>query len=869
MEGPARAKADESEASLTLTESSRPESSGSGLLRRADPPWTRPRGIEQVLDAWRGRQAVWENVVCSEARPPTIAHALPLPEQLPAGLRQALTARGVTELYSHQAEAFEVAMRGDDFVVATPTASGKSLCFNLPVLTHLFTEPEARALYLFPTKALSRDQEVSLRELMDESGLRTGAITFDGDTPGDVRRAAKERAGIIFTNPDMLHSGIMPHHTAWARLFSSLRYVIIDEVHAYRGVFGSHLANVLRRLKRIAAFHGSRPQFLCASATIANPQEHAGRLVGRSVHLIGKSGAPTSSTDIVVYNPPVINSELGLRASYLKTAVRLTSDLVAGGVTTLLFGQTRSGVETMLKYLRDRLRQDGLPDEAICAYRGGYLPDARRRIEAGLRSGAIKCVVATQALELGIDIGSLEAVVCAGYPGTLAGLWQRFGRAGRREGRSLKVLVTSSAPLDQYVAMQPGTLLAGAIEEARIDPDNVQIVLQHLRCATFELPFKPPLRYEDLEGDALADALEHLVQEGLVHATAPHAGADAAAHAYHWAQAAYPANDVSLRSAGWDNFAIIDLSQDKTIGELDWHSTHTMLHEQAIYQQEGLQYQVERLDYENHKAYVRPVVPDYYTEAMSHVKVEALETFDAGIIDPGAKVPTLVAVGDVRVIERVVGYKKIKFHTHENVGYGDVDLPEIHKPTTALWITFPAELTRSLDAHRAFVMDALRGLGHALHLVATVGLMIDPRDLGLALEQGDLSATGDALEAFEPTLYLYDQVMGGLGLAEHLFASHGTLLERARRLVGGCSCAEGCPACLGPMLGTPETTTDSEAPLPYPLRRSRKRTVLAVLEQILRPAALAHSPSDISTEASVIGALNPPKGDAAPPEMPR
>ncbi len=855
MKRPARAKADEAE--LRLTETSSPE-----LLRRAAAPWARPHGIEQVLDTWRARQAVWENVVCSEARPPTGAQSVPLPTQVPNRVRQALSARGITTLYEHQAEAFAVARRGDDFVVATPTASGKSLCFNLPILTHLASEPEARALYLFPTKALSRDQEVSLRALMDESGLRAGAITFDGDTPGDVRRAAKERAGVIFTNPDMLHSGIMPHHTAWARLFASLRYVIIDEIHAYRGVFGSHLANVLRRLKRIAAFHGSRPQFLCASATIANPQAHAGRLVGRTVHLIDKNGAPTSATNIVVYNPPVINSELGLRASYLKTAVQLTADLVAGGVTTLLFGQTRNGVETMLKYLRDRLRREGLPDETICAYRGGYLPDARRRIEAGLRSGTIKCVVATQALELGIDIGNLEAVVCAGFPGTLAGLWQRFGRAGRREGQSLKVLVTSSAPLDQYVAMQPGTLLAGAIEEARIDPDNVQIVLKHLRCATFELPFRPPLHYENLESDALAEALEHLVQEGLVHATAPHPGTEAAGRSYHWAMAAYPANDVSLRSAGWDNFAIIDLSQDKTIGETDWHSAHTMLHEQAIYQQEGLQYQVEHLDYENHKAYVRPVVPDYYTEAMSHVKVEALETFDAGIIDPGANVPTQVTVGDVRVIERVVGYKKIKFHTHENVGYGDIDLPEIHKPTTALWITFPAALTRSLDAHRAFIVDALRGLGHALHLVATVGLMIDPRDLGLALEQGDLLAGDDPLEAFEPTLYLYDQVIGGLGLAEHLFASHDTLLERARQLVGGCRCAEGCPACLGPILGTSETSAEDTAPLSYPLRRSRKRTVLAVLEQIMRPSQLAHA---AGTPAS---ALNPPNGDIMTPETP-
>ncbi|MDH3726609.1 MAG: DEAD/DEAH box helicase, partial [Myxococcales bacterium] len=695
-------------------------------LRRVDKPWDRPRGVAEVLARWES-DGTWRNVTWShlvEAQQPSIAL---MPSSLSPSVERALGLRGIDHLYSHQAEAFELASAGKHVVVATPTASGKSLCYNLPILQALATDPSARALYLFPTKALSRDQEESLRQFMRDADLAIGTITYDGDTPNDARRAARQRAGVLLTNPDMLHAGIMPHHTAWARLFSNLKYVVIDELHSYRGVFGSHLANVVRRLSRIARFHGSSPTFLFASATIGNPREHAKRICGEPVELVEQSGAPNGPRRVIVYNPPVANAELGIRQSYLKTAVRLTQDLVRAGVPTLVFGNSRNGVEVMLKYLRDRLARDQIDPSAIHAYRGGYLPDTRRRIEGALRAGNIRCVVATNALELGIDIGALDAVVCAGYPGTMAGLWQRFGRAGRRRDLSLSVLVSSSNPVDQYVARHPRQLVSAPIEHARIDPNNIEILIQHLKCAAFELPFEPDDLYGDVPDDALAEALDYLADNGVVHPTSTSAGS-----IYHWASDSYPANNVSLRSASWDNFVIIDLDGNRTIAEMDWRSTHTMLHEQAIYQHEGGQYQVERLDFDNHKAFVRHVKPDYYTTAMTHSKVSVLEHDQGATIDLD-EVRLEAALGDVTVVEKVVGYKKIKYHTHENVGYGEVHLPEMQKHTTAFWLTFPEDFVQSQPEPRAVVVDALRGLSKAMHLVGAVGLMIDPRDLGRTL----------------------------------------------------------------------------------------------------------------------------------------
>ena len=741
-----------------------------------------------------------------------------MPPSLAPGVVRALHQRGIRELYHHQSRAFDLASTGKHLVVATPTASGKSLCYNLPILQALASDPTATALYLFPTKALARDQEEALRGMMREADLSVGAITYDGDTPGDARRAARQRAGVLLTNPDMLHAGIMPHHTGWARLFSNLKYVVIDELHTYRGVFGSHLANVVRRLIRIARFHGSSPTFLFASATIGNPREHASRICGEPVELIDESGAPTGPRQLIVYNPPVINAELGMRQSYIKAAVRLAQDLVRAGVPTLVFGNSRNGVEVMLKYLRDRLSRDQIDPSAIHAYRGGYLPQTRRRIEAALRAGEIRCVVATNALELGIDIGALDAVVCAGYPGTMAGLWQRFGRAGRRRDLSLAVLVSSSNPLDQYMARHPRQLVSAPIEHARIDPDNIEILLQHLKCAAFELPFEPNDAYGDVPADALGEALDYLADNGVVHPTATAAGST-----YHWASDSYPANNVSLRSASWDNFVIVDLDADRTIAEMDWRSTHTMLHEQAIYQHEGGQYQVERLDFDNHKAFVRRVKPDYYTTAMTHSKVAVLEQDQSATVKLG-DVPLDAGLGDVSVIEKVVGYKKIKFHSHENVGFGEVHLPEMQKHTTAFWLMFPEEFVQSQAEPRAVVVDALRGLSKAMHLVGAVGLMIDPRDLAHTLgsrNEDDAPPSKGRGPGFDPTIFLYDRVAGGVGLASRLFQEREALLRRARDLIESCECREGCPGCIGPDAGGDD---EPEA--------ARKKVVLGLLDGV-------------------------------------
>lgn len=791
-------------------------------------PWKKTHGLVAQLAVWRDNPRIWRNVALDDELAPRAARVASLPETLSPGTRRALETRGITQLYAHQHEALALAAAGRDFVVATPTASGKSLCYNLPVLEALATSSAARALYLFPTKALSRDQEVALQALLRDAGLGHGTITYDGDTPGDARQAARERAGVLITNPDMLHAGILPHHANWARLFSNLRYVVVDELHTYRGVFGSHLANVLRRLQRIAAFHGASPRFVFASATIGNPAEHASRMLGRPVALVGESGAPTGPRHVALYNPPVVNQELGIRESSLKTAVRLAADLVRAHVPTLVFAGSRNSVEVMLKYLRDRLRPDNIDPQLVQGYRGGYLPDARRRIESGLREGSVACVVATNALELGIDIGALDAVICVGYPGSFADLWQRFGRAGRRGTPSLALLVTSSSPIDQFLARVPRAVLEAPIEHARIDPDNIEILVQHLKCAAFELPFARGDRFGDVPPDDVTDALEYLRQNGTLHAVTRPEGETV----YHWSTDAYPANNVSLRSVGWDNVVIIDTGIERTIGELDWRAAHTMLHEQAIYQQDAEQYQVERLDLENRKGFVRKVEPDYYTTALTHTKITVLERAEEARLALRAGSEVTCGLGDISVVEKVVGYKKIKFHTHENVGYGDVHLPEMQMHTSGYWLTFAeAWVTRQTEP-RAVIIDALRGLMRALHTVAAIGLMIDPRDLGHTLgdghdEHGAPHKSPGQGPLFDPTIFLYDQVPGGVGLAPRLFDERDVLLEHAERLIRSCPCDDGCPACVGPIAGSvvgPATATIDQP------AKARKHLVLTLLD---------------------------------------
>jgi DEAD/DEAH box helicase domain-containing protein len=807
-----------------------PSGSGEFTTERAR-PWRAPAGLSAVLEAWMDKPRVFRNVTLHERIAPAAAAYAPLPAELAPSIAAALSARGVERLYAHQAQAFEHATRGRDLVIATPTASGKSLCYNLPVLQALAADPNACALYLFPTKALARDQEGALRALLHDAGIARAAITYDGDTPGDARRAARQKSAVLITNPDMLHAGILPHHTNWARFFARLRYVVIDELHYYRGVFGSHLANVIRRLDRIARFHGARPVFLTASATIGNPSEHAARMLGRDVTLIDQSGAPLGPRRLVVYNPPVVNAELGIRESYLKATVRLTSDLVLGGVTTLVFGQSRNNVEVMLKYLRERLARDRVPPERVAAYRGGYLPGLRREIESSLREGRLSCVIATNALELGIDIGALDAVVCAGYPGTLSGLWQRFGRGGRRGGESLALLVASSSPLDQYVAREDTYLRGTPIEHARIDPNNAEILVQHVKCAAFELPFETgtgQAMFGDVPLETVEDALEYLSSHRLLHPV----GRPEGQAVYHWASDSYPANDVSLRSVGWDNFVVIDVERGVSIAEMDFRATHTMLHEQAIYQHDSSQYQVERLDFDNHKAFVRKVDSDYFTNAMTHVRVGVLEIAGTSTLGGAADAGAVFGHGDASVVEKVVGYKKIKYQTHENVGYGEVNLPEMQMHTSAFWLTAPEALIERQRVERAVVIDALRGIAHALHTVASIGLMADPGDIGCTI--GDKSEPNGAPSkgvngvGFDPTIFLYDRIPGGVGLSPRIYEAREELVRRARSLIETCPCQDGCPACVGPLAGNVQVTDDGSHPRSDLLPATRKRVALSL-----------------------------------------
>ncbi|HHX75672.1 MAG TPA: DEAD/DEAH box helicase, partial [Firmicutes bacterium] len=565
-------------------------------------------------------------------------------------------------------------------VVVTPTASGKTLCYNLPVLNDILANPETRALYLFPTKALSQDQVAELRELAGQAGLEVGAYTYDGDTEPGLRQRIRLHGSVVVTNPDMLHAAILPHHTKWIKLFQNLKYIVIDEMHQYRGVFGSHFANVLRRLKRICRFYGSEPHFILCSATIANPGELARSLLEEPVVEISKNGAPRAKKHFLVYNPPFVNRELGIRQSTMLAARFFAGELLRHRVQTIIFTRSRIGVEVILTYLQQDAKKLPGVDSGIRGYRGGYLPRERRAIEAGLRSGEIRAVVSTNALELGIDIGQLEACIMTGYPGSIAATWQQAGRSGRRSGESLAVLIAGNDPVNRFFAENPDYLLHSPPERALINPDNLVILTNHVRCAAFELPFDKG----ELFGRArVDDILEFLAEEQVLYESGGR---------YHWMEDAYPAEEISLRSASGENVVIIDLTQPqpRVIGEVDRFSAPMLVHEEAIYIHGGEQYQVEKLDFEGKKAFVRRTDVSYYTDANLSVDLKVLDTFDTeenGIIR---------AWGEVRLNALVSMFKKIRFHTHENIGAGPVNLPETEMHTTAFWLAFPQALLQGM-----------------------------------------------------------------------------------------------------------------------------------------------------------------------------
>jgi DEAD/DEAH box helicase domain-containing protein len=666
--------------------------------------------------------------------------------------------------------------RGRHLVVVTPTASGKTLCYNLPVLQRLLEQPDRRALYLFPTKALAQDQLAELSGLKHGLPIDLRVDTYDGDTSPGRRTAIREGGHIVMTNPDMLHAGLLPHHTRWRRLFSSLDFVVIDELHMYRGLFGSQVANVIRRLKRICAFYGSSPTFICTSATIANPLQLAQKLLEEdNIELVERNGAPRGERRLIFYNPPLLNREMGVRRSSMLEARRIAAPWIRGGVQTIVFCRSRLQVEVMLSYLRQDLAPRLDAAQRVRGYRAGYLPLHRREIEAGLRSGEITSVVSTNALELGIDIGSLQTAILVGYPGTIASTWQQLGRAGRRSG-SVGVFVASSSPLDQFIVRHPEYFLSSDPEEGLIDPDNLLLLAGHLQAGLFELPF------EDQERLGRADVhelLELFEEDG---------SASRSGGRWFWSRQAFPADEIHLRRIAADNVVIIDTSQPrpKVIGEMDQFTAPVLLHEEAVYLHEGAQYHVERLDWEEKKAYVHPVEVDYYTDALAAVTVQVLDTFSTPEQGGGLSRNH----GELKITALASMFKKIRFHTHENIGSGPIHLPEQTLHTTGYWITVDEDLWHTLG--RETLEAGLQGMAHTLRHVASLRLMCDPRDLGAVAEVRSVTTR-------LPTVTVYEMYPGGVGYSARMYELHRDLLEQGAALVHDCPCLAGCPSCVGPL----------------------------------------------------------------------
>ncbi len=720
------------------------------------------------------------------------------PAEVHPALAEALRTMGFSKLYSHQHRSWELLQEGKNIVVVTPTASGKTLCYNLPVLDAMLKNPSTRAIYLFPTKALSQDQMAELDETIKRLPGEIRIFTYDGDTPQDARKAIRARGQIILTNPDMLHTGILPHHTKWIKLFENLKYIVIDELHNYRGIFGSHLANVLRRLKRITHFYGSRPQFILSTATIANPQETAEKMTEESVSLVDNNGAPRGEKYFIFYNPPVVNSYLGIRRSYINESRRVASIFLQNSLQTIVFAQSRLMTEVLVTYLKEDIEKTIKDQGQIRGYRGGYLPLKRREIEKNLREGKIRGVVSTNALELGIDIGSLDVAVLAGYPGTISSTWQRAGRAGRKVGRSAVVLVASSSPLDQFIINHPDYFFSNPPEKALINPDNLSILVSHVECAAFELPFSDG----DLFGRVkIDDILRFLEEEKLVHHSRDK---------WFWTSDAYPADGVSLRSISSDNFVVVDTTEKvRAIAEVDFSSALTTLHPKAIYMCEGEQYFVEKLDYSQRKAYVRKTDVDYFTDAIDYTKIKILDVFDRKSLERCS-----ISHGEVHVATQVVGFKKIKFHTSENVGSGDLSLPQNEMHTTAYWLTIPAEFFEAMPFSSEEKVNGLFGLAYLLHHVSplfmmcdlhdvgvsigdnTTGKSVPPRNMPLKISEEEYSVFSDM--AFEPNIFIYDNYPGGIGLSPSLFDLEKELLEQCRKTISACPCQEGCPSCVGP-----------------------------------------------------------------------
>ena len=735
--------------------------------------------LPQILDSLHKNTQFCQNLTKWETIPEKPARFAPFPEGLQPKLISSIQDRGINQLYTHQSSAIEATLNDENVCIVTPTASGKTLCYNLPVLNRLIENPNARALYLFPTKALSQDQVHELKSTIDTLDVKIGTFTFDGDTPASARKAVRSAGHIVVTNPDMLHAGILPHHTIWIRLFENLEYVVIDELHHYRGVFGSHLANVIRRLKRICAFYGSNPKFICCSATIANPKELAEKVIEAPVTLIDNNGAPQGERHFLFYNPPVVNAELGIRKSAVKEVSRIATSFLSKDIQSIVFARSRLRVEILTTYLKEAVKKLNKSPELIKGYRGGYLPTERRAIEKGLRDGKIMSVVSTNALELGIDIGSLDVCIMTGYAGNIASTWQQAGRAGRRSNTALVILVATSAPLDQYIINHPEYFFAQSPEHATIDPNNLSIMTSHIKCAAFELPF--------LDDEAFG--LDEASTQEILGFLEEHRVLRHVKNKWHWSEDTYPAEEVSLRTAAPGNVVILDTTDNgRVIGEIDLFAAPTEVYENAIYIHQSQQYTIDKLDLEDRKAYARPVETDYYTDAQIKVDLKVIDSFRQESVGEAA-----IASGELSVTWLPTMYKKIKFGSHENVGWGEIHLPETTMHTASYWVEFEEDCAERIGLGNEELGAALNALGNALRQVAPVQVMCDLSDIRA---QANLKSPFSA----KPTIYLYETYPGGVGFSDKLFTHHKALFEAAISLLNGCACKEGCPSCIGSAL---------------------------------------------------------------------
>lgn len=814
--------------------------------------------IDRVIKNWETDPEITANLATWVRTPPKPAITCEFPPDLHTDLFQSLKLQGIHSLYSHQAKAFEQLKAGENLVIATGTASGKTLCYNLPVLDSLLKDNTATALYLFPTKALAQDQVKHIHSLIDnfteQDSIRVAI--YDGDTPGHHRADIRKNANILITNPDMLHQGILPHHTNWKRFFSGLRYVVIDEMHTYRGVFGSHIANVIRRLKRIAAFYGAFPQFFLTSATIGNPEELSQKLIEMPVSILKEDGSPHGEKNFLVYNPPLVNEQLGIRKSVLQTSINLSKQLLAYGIQSLIFARTRRTVEMILTYLQESLGSGSR--SLIRGYRSGYLKADRREIEDGFKSGKLRLVVATSALELGIDIGELESVLITGYPGSIARTLQQAGRAGRKQQSSLAMLLAAPDAMDQYLAHHPEYLTGRNPEAVLIDPDNLSILLQHLRSACFELPMSVGDRFGLAPQDLIENLLEVLMANELLIKQADK---------YFWVADQYPSAEISLRSS---SNAVVTLRSDFTdgseiIGEIDVSSASWLVHPEAIYLHEGESFYVEKLDIEKGECRLTQRQSEYYTIPSMETTIEAFQARASQDFRDWGK-----ALGDIRLLMQINGYRKYRWLTNEIIGNGKIDLPPHRLETMGFWIKLGPGIIDSLRGEGLWLSDAndygavwpglrqkilardgftcrgcgahpdpsllhvhhlqpfktfqdpvlanapsnlvtlchnchqqaeltvrvrsgLAGAGYALRNLAPLLVMCDQEDLSTLTEAKSVLNEGN------PAILIYDKIPGGIGLSQRLFEQHQDLIHGALQMVSECPCQDGCPACVGPM----------------------------------------------------------------------